>query len=105
MVRVHIWLRRREDMAEEEFRRHWIEDHAPIARDGYEHLSGYRIELVTRVPSGQEAPYDGIAVLTWEDRDGMKADLASDAARRATDDLAGFTSASGFLYVEEDVVK
>ena len=105
MVRVHIWLRRRDDLSAEEFRRHWIEDHAPIARDGYEHLTGYRIDLVTRVPSGQEAPYDGIAVLTWDDRDGMKADLASEAARRATEDLATFTVASGFLYVEEEMIK
>jgi uncharacterized protein (TIGR02118 family) len=105
MVRVHIWLRKRDDLSEEEFRRHWIEDHAPIARNGYQYLTGYRIDLVTRVPSGQEAPYDGIAVLTWDDRDSMKADLASEAARLATEDLATFTSANGFLYVEEDVVK
>ena len=35
----------------------------------------------------------------------MKADLASEAARRATEDLATFTVASGFLYVEEEMIK
>jgi uncharacterized protein (TIGR02118 family) len=105
MVRVHIWVRKRPDMSAEEFGRRWLERHAPIARDGYEHLVGYTVDLVTRVPQGQEAPYDGVATLTWEDRDGFKADLSSDAAARATEDLREFSEASGLLYVEEHVVR
>jgi uncharacterized protein (TIGR02118 family) len=104
-VRVHIWLRRKDETSPEEFRDYWLTKHAPIARDGYEHLQGYRVELVTRVPEGQTAPYDGVAVLTWEDRDGFKADMASEAAKLATDDLGNFTDASGLLFVEEHVVK
>ena len=105
MVRVHIWLRRKDGMSPEEFRAYWIEHHAPIARDGYEHLRGYAIDVVTRVPEGQMAPYDGVATLTWDDRDGFRADMTSDAGRRGTEDLANFTSASGLLFVDEEVVK
>lgn len=105
MVRVHIWLRRKEGTSAEEFRDYWLNSHAPIARDGYEHLTGYTVDLVTRVPEGQEAPYDGVAVLTWEDRDGLKADMASETAKRATEDLGNFTDGFGLLFVEQSVVK
>jgi uncharacterized protein (TIGR02118 family) len=105
MVRVHIWLRKKDGLSAEEFRDYWLTKHAPIAGEGYEHLRGYEVEVVTRVPEGQEAPYDGVAVLTWEDRDGFKADMASEVAKAATEDLANFTGASGLLFVEHAVVK
>jgi uncharacterized protein (TIGR02118 family) len=105
MVRAHIWLRRKEGMSPEEFRDYWFAKHALIARDGYEHLQGYRVDLVTRVPEGQDAPYDGVAVLTWEDREGFKADMASEPAKQAAEDLSNFSDASGLLFVEEHIVK
>ena len=105
MVRVHIWLRRKDGLSSEEFREYWLSTHAPIARDGYANLRGYVVHHVTRVPEGQEQRYDGIAVLTWEDRDGFREDMRSEAAKRATEDLANFTSGSGLMFVEEHVVK
>jgi uncharacterized protein (TIGR02118 family) len=105
MVRVHIWLRKKEGMSTEEFRGYWVNKHAPIAGDGYEHLKSYVVNLVTRVPEGQESPYDGVAELTWDDRDGFKADMGSEVAKRSTEDLSSFTSAFGLLFVEEEVVK
>ncbi len=92
-------------MTAEEFKDYWISQHAPIARDGYEHLTGYVVNLVTRVPEGQEAPYDGVAELTWADRDGMKADFATEASKRSTEDLGNFTDAFGLLFVEQIEVK
>ena len=38
MVRMHVWLRRKEGMSPEQFRDYWVNTHAPIARDGYGHL-------------------------------------------------------------------
>jgi uncharacterized protein (TIGR02118 family) len=105
MVRVHIWLRKKEDMSTEEFREYWVRKHAPIAADGYGYLKSYVVNVVTRVPEGQEQPYDGVAELTWDDRDGFKADLGSEVAKRSTEDLGNFTSAFGLLFVEEEVVK
>jgi len=105
MLRVHIWLRKKDGMTAEEFTDYWLNAHAPIARDGYENLTSYIVSLVTRVPEGQEAPYDGIAELTWDDRDGFKADMASEAADRSTEDLATFTSGFGLMFVEQHVVK
>jgi uncharacterized protein (TIGR02118 family) len=105
MVRMHIWLRRKDGMSVEDFRDHWVTKHAPIVRDGYANLRGYELHTVTRVPGGAEAPYDGLAVLSWDSRDDFKADIASPAAQAATDDMATFTSGSGVLFVETDVVK
>ena len=105
MVRVHIWVRRKAGMSTEDFTARWLEQHAPIARDGYQHLLGYTVELVTRAPEGQEVPYDGVATLTWEDRDGFKADMASEVAKRSTEDLQEFADAFGLLFVQEHEVK
>jgi uncharacterized protein (TIGR02118 family) len=74
-------------------------------RDGYANLRGYELHTVTRVPGDGEAPYDGLAVLSWDSRDDFKADIATPAAQAATDDMANFTSGSGVLFVETDVVK
>jgi uncharacterized protein (TIGR02118 family) len=105
MMRVHIWLRKKDGMSAEDFRDYWLTKHAPIAGEGYEHLGGYVVNLVTRVPEGQEAPYDGVAELTWESRDDFKADMASETAKRSTEDLGNFTSTFGLLFVEQTVVK
>jgi uncharacterized protein (TIGR02118 family) len=104
-MKVHIWLRRKEGLSDEEFKDYWLSTHGPIAGEGYEHLKGYTVALVTRAPEGQERPYDGVATLEWDDREGFKADMDSDVAKRSTEDLANFTSSFGLLFVEEHTVK
>ena len=47
MFRVHIWLRKNEGASAEEFADHWLNVHAPIARDGFAYLTGYTVTLVT----------------------------------------------------------
>ncbi len=105
MVRVHIWVRRKDGMSAEDFRDYWLTDHAPIARDGYPNLRSYEVSLVTKVPEGQRAPYDGVAELTWDDREGFSADMKSEAASRATEDLSSFADSFGLLFVDHAVVK
>jgi uncharacterized protein (TIGR02118 family) len=105
MMKVHIWVKKKPDMSDEEFRDHWLTTHAPIAGDGYDHLKGYVVNLVTRVPEGQEKPFDGVAELSWDDRDGFKADMKSEAAARGAKDLESFAESSGLLFIEQHVVK
>jgi uncharacterized protein (TIGR02118 family) len=105
MFIAHIWLKKKDDMSVDEFRDYWLEKHAAITRDGYENLRGYKVSLVTGAPKGQEALYDGVAELTWDDRDGFSADMKSEPARAATEDLANFTSGFGLLFIEEHSVK
>ena len=105
MVRVHIWIRKKEGMSAEDFGKRWLEEHAPIARDGYQNLKSYTVDLVTRVPEGQQAPYDGVAELTWDDREGFSADMKSEAAARGTEDLKSFADSFGLLFVKQSSVK
>jgi uncharacterized protein (TIGR02118 family) len=105
VYRVHIWLRRKEGTSPEEFRAHWLERHAPIARDGYEHLRGYVVNVVTGAPRGQDPIYDGVAELTWDSREDFVADMKSEAAKAGGEDLETFTDGFGMLFVDQDVVK
>jgi len=105
MVRLHIWLRKKDGMSAEEFRDYWATRHAPLVRDGYAGLRGYELNAVTRVPDGAESLYDGLAVLTWDSREDFAADMKSETATLATEDMANFTSASGVLFVDTEMVK
>ncbi len=104
-MKVHIWVRKKADMSDEVFQDYWKTKHAPIARDGYEHLRGYVVNLVTGAPGGAEPLYDGVAELTWDDRDGFVADVRSEAGKRGNEDLPNFTSGFGLVYVETHTVK
>lgn len=105
MFAIHIWLRKKDGMSTDEFRDYWLATHAPIARDGYANLRGYRVSLVTGAPRDQEPLYDGVAELTWDTREDFSADMKSDAARAGTDDFANFTSGFGLLFCEHHSVK
>ena len=104
MFRLHIWLKKKDDMSAEEFREYWATRHAPLVREGYVGLRTYELNVVTRVAGAGEAPYDGLAVLVWDSRDDFSADMKSEAAARATEDMANFTSASGVLFVDTELV-
>jgi len=105
VVTAHIWLKKKDGMSVDEFRDHWLNTHAPIARDGYQHLRSYVVSLVTGAPGGAEPLYDGVAELTWDDREGFVADMRSEASKRGNEDLASFTEAFGMAYVESHTVK
>jgi uncharacterized protein (TIGR02118 family) len=105
MYRAQIWLRKKQGWSADEFREHWLERHAPIARDGYQHLRSYVVNLVTGAPRGQEPIYHGVAELSWDNREDFAADMKSDAARAGTEDLDTFTDGFGMVFVEQHVVK
>ncbi len=104
MVRILVWARKKEEMSIEEFRAYWTGPHADLARRTYGHLIRYVIYPVTRAPRGQTALFDGLAALAWASREDFDADVRSPAAQAVNDDLAGFTAASGTLFVDEHVV-
>jgi uncharacterized protein (TIGR02118 family) len=105
MFVTQIWLKKKDGMPLDEFRDYWLKTHAPIARDGYENLRSYQVRIVTGAPGGAEPLYDGVAEMTWDDREGFVADMRSDAGGRGNDDLPNFTSGFGMVYVETHTVK
>ena len=105
VFRTHIWLKKKDGMSSEEFTSYWLEKHAPIARDGYEHLRGYVVNAVTGAPRGQEPLYDGVAELRWDSRDDFVADMKSEASQTSTEDLANFTDGFGLVFINLHDVK
>jgi uncharacterized protein (TIGR02118 family) len=105
VFKAQMWLKKKEGMSAEDFQQHWLEKHAPIARDGYEHLKGYVVNVATGAPRGQDLPYDGIAELSWDTRDDFVADMKSDASKAGADDLANFTDGFGMVFVDQHVVQ
>jgi uncharacterized protein (TIGR02118 family) len=105
MFRVHIWLKKKAGMSDEEFRDYWLQKHAPIAREGYEHLGGYVVNVATGAPRGQSLLYDGVAELWWDTREDFVADMKSEASQAGNEDLGNFTESFGLVYVDQHVVK
>ena len=87
MFKAHIWLKKKDGMSTEDFQQHWLEKHAPIARDGYEHLKGYVVNVATGAPKGQTLPYDGVAELWWASRADLEAATAFPEGRQASLEL------------------
>lgn len=103
-MKVHIWVRRKQDMSPEEFLDYFIGSHAELVKEEYKRLTAYSVDVATGTPPGQEAPYDAVAELTWATRDDFRADVKT-GGERTTEDMANFTEAWGLVFVDERAVK
>lgn len=104
MFVVEFWLKKKADWSEAEFREYWLTKHAPLARDGFTKLRGYKVNAVRRVAQG-EAAYDGTAELWWDSKEDFAADSGSDAGKQGVADLDNFTDAWTLVLVDQTVVK
>lgn len=103
MQKVLFWARSRAGMSADEFRRYWIETHAPLARASFAKLQSYEVNIVTGTLEGE--PFlSGLAELYWETRDAFLRDIASPAGKRVLDDVQNFASEGGPLLVDEHPV-
>ena len=96
MTKVIVLLRKKEGMPTEDFRRHWLEVHGPIAK----RLPGLK-HYVQNHPAGDDPPSDGIAELWFDTPADMQAAFTSDVAAEATQDAPNFLSDQQVLVVEE----
>ncbi len=110
MGRVHNYtlLTRRADLTTEEFRRHWREVHADIARD-LPGLVSYTQHHV--VDSGARSSFpapdrtvDGIVELVFESREAMDAAFAGPVGDRLVEDAGNFMAQMRMYVVEDEVV-
>jgi uncharacterized protein (TIGR02118 family) len=82
-VKAIILLTRREGDTPEDFRRWWLEEHAPLAR----RLPGLQ-KLVFNLADG-DAPYDGVSELWFDSQAAFDAAYASEIGQQvAADSLA-----------------
>ena len=97
MFKLVFVIRRRQDMAPEDFHRYWLEEHGPLARSLLEPLGATRYvqshavapELNTALaPSrGTAEAYDGLAEISWQSVEAFVAASSSEEGRRANEIL------------------
>lgn len=98
-------LYRKKGMSAEDFRKYWLDTHAPIA-SRMPGLRRYVQQDVTAVlgllgneSSTAEHP-DGIAEVSFDNDEASKASLASPEGRKAVQDLSNFCGAISTFVVE-----
>lgn len=93
MIKLVYCMHRRPELTHEQFLHRWRNEHAPLlqarrevlAVAGYEQWHGDASAFAQQVAAarGGPAPYDGLAVVTYESIDALQATLADRAARTA----------------------
>ena len=94
-----VGLVRREDMSREDFRRWWIDEHAPLARTrpGVRRI---RFNILD-----DDAPFDGIAELWFDSAADADAAYATDIGKAvAADSLAHVASRVRMLSDEQEIL-
>jgi uncharacterized protein (TIGR02118 family) len=108
MIKSISLLTRRPELSHDEFVRHWLDVHAPLAhavpgvrRYVQNHIRDerHRADIPTT-----EVAVDGVAELWFDDRAAMDRANASPAAKRLHDDGALFIGSIKTFIVEEQVI-
>ncbi len=112
MIKSLSLLTRRPELSHEEFVRHWVEIHAPLAhavpgvrRYVQNHIKGERGGERGRADIPEtEVAVDGIAELWYDDRAAMDRANASPEAKRLHDDGALFIGSIKTFIIEEKMI-
>lgn len=89
MLTMAVYYRKPDDP--EAFEKRYLEGHLPLV-DRYQHMKGRNFGKFARVIQG-EVPWAYLFVGHWEDKDGWKADMSSEAAKVAAEDARSFATA------------
>ena len=108
MIKSLSLLTRRPELSHEEFVRHWIEIHAPLAHA----VPGVRRYVQNHIESERtradipttEIAVDGVAELWYDDRTAMDRANASPEAKRLHDDGARFIGGIKTFIIDEKVI-
>jgi uncharacterized protein (TIGR02118 family) len=97
MVKLHFCLHRLPHLSRAEFQRYWREQHAPlvarhretlrIARYVQLHTADSPANALLRASRGAPEEYDGVAELWWRSEADLAEATASEAGRRAGEEL------------------
>lgn len=91
------------DRSTSEFRRYYREEHAPTVAD-LPHLDGYEVIFPT---DPDRAPFDGVAILEFPDRESFREAMQSDAAAEMEADAETFVAQDSLIQLvgeTEDVL-
>ena len=108
MIKSISLLTRRPELSHEEFVRHWVETHAPLAHavpGVRRYVQNHILETRTR-PDIPETPVevDGIAEIWFDDRAAMDRANASPEAKRLHDDGALFIGGIKSFTIDEKFI-
>ena len=76
MVKQLILIKRKAGMTFEEFKRHYLEVHAPLVLKTFPEMKKYSVNLALQ--RGKETAYDAIAEIDWPDFDTLSKTGKSD---------------------------
>ena len=104
-VKLIALLKAKPGMSREEFRRRWVEEHAPFPLQ-FKNLKGYRVNIALEEFQELEGelPFDGTAELWWDSLEEMQEDFASEIAGPAGADADEF-SVRTHIFTREHVLR
>jgi uncharacterized protein (TIGR02118 family) len=98
VIKVVMAIRRRDDVAPEEFHRYWREEHGPLAcrllgrlnlrRYVQTHTIDTDVNAQLAAARGTVQAFDGVAELWWDSLDDLLAAFGSEDGQRANAELA-----------------
>ncbi len=120
MVKLVYCVRRREDVAEDEFHRYWLDEHGPLVRSVADAIGAVRyvqshavspeLNAFLRQSRGSAEPYEGITEVWWESLEALQAGLGApeslEAQQRLIEDESKFIdfARSCVFMTEEHVI-
>lgn len=101
MFKVMFWARRKDGQSPDEFRRYWLEVHAPLAAQKLNGLRRYEINIVEGGPAQEGFPH-GVAELYFDSEEAFGAALGTPDGKIVVDDLDNFMGQQrGPVFVSE----
>ena len=99
MFKLIVLLKKKDDITEEEFTKHWLNIHVPLAKT----LPGVRryVANIVKKPPNREPDFHGVVELWFDDVESMKKAFASPMGQITQQDSHKFTSSVSTLFVEE----
>jgi uncharacterized protein (TIGR02118 family) len=119
MVKLVYCVRRRADVAEDEFHRYWLHEHGPLVRSVADAIGAVRyvqshavspeLNALLRQSRGSAEPYEGITEVWWESLEALRAGLGApeslEAQRRLIEDESKFIDfARSCVFITEEHV-
>ena len=96
MLKVLVFLKKRDDVSLDEFRAHWRGPHGDIAM----RMPGLR-RYVQNHALADGGPHDGVAEMWFDDQAALAAAFSSPAAVEAAQDAATFIGETKVMVVDE----
>ena len=99
MIKVMVFLTKRDDLSRDEFRAHWRDPHGAIAL----RMPGLR-RYIQNHALADGAEHDGVAEMWFDDQPALAAAFSSPAAVEAAQDSAHFIATTKIIIVDELVM-